>query len=375
LDIIIEKLQSLEKVSFSNGEQFTTKEGDETFKSLFKQLGLEDIKGDSSQKLTLNDLTRALENLRDTISKEMDKNPILHASDTDNASGKEKTTDLLQSLFKALNIESKEGPHKSTEFTAEQVRDHIKNELFANGKGAEELKASLLTGKDGKKPKLADIFKELAQMLSADQGGKEDGKNILKSDEDFTGNLKKVVSKTTEQPQAFASDVKNEDTKINIEPLKTRPAPKTLPAYVTNQVGKSLARAISQGESSITIQLKPPEMGRLLMTIENMGNNSMKVSIMTENNAAREILASNVNEIKTVLSNSGVNLERFDVDMGDDFGRSMADARKQAGQNSNRRNQHQRNGEGDAGNGNTINGPATELTGSLAEEGSVHYVI
>jgi len=68
-----------------------------------------------------------------------------------------------------------------------------------------------------------------------------------------------------------------------------------------------------------------------MMTIDNSGN-SMKVSIMTENHAAKDILASNVNELRTVLSNSGVNLEKFDVDMNSNFRQSMADARSQSGQ-------------------------------------------
>ena len=66
------------------------------------------------------------------------------------------------------------------------------------------------------------------------------------------------------------------------------------------------------------------------MTIDNTGN-SMKVSIMTENLAAKEILISNTNELRTVLSNSGVNLERVEVDMSSNFRQSMADARNQAG--------------------------------------------
>ena len=76
------------------------------------------------------------------------------------------------------------------------------------------------------------------------------------------------------------------------------------------------------------MQLKPPALGRLVLTIDNSGKN-MKVNIVTENVAAREILISNSSELKSVLSNSGVTLERFDVDMNSGFRQSMADAKHQ----------------------------------------------
>ena len=47
------------------------------------------------------------------------------------------------------------------------------------------------------------------------------------------------------------------------------------------------------------------------MTIDNT-NNMMRGNIMTENQAAKEILSQNKTELKSVLSSSGVNLERFE---------------------------------------------------------------
>lgn len=102
-----------------------------------------------------------------------------------------------------------------------------------------------------------------------------------------------------------------------------------LPAHVTSQVGKSLARAVSQGETELKLQLKPPELGRIIMTIDNLGT-SLKVSVVTENQAAKEILAAHANELKTALANSGISIGSFDVEMGSDFSQSMADARHQS---------------------------------------------
>jgi flagellar hook-length control protein FliK len=105
---------------------------------------------------------------------------------------------------------------------------------------------------------------------------------------------------------------------------------RNLPTYVTQQVSRGVVRAINQGESTLKIQLKPPELGRLVMTIDNNGN-SMKVSIMTENHAAKDILISHMGELKTTLANAGISLDQFDVDMNSNFKQSMADAGNQSG--------------------------------------------
>jgi flagellar hook-length control protein FliK len=103
----------------------------------------------------------------------------------------------------------------------------------------------------------------------------------------------------------------------------TRPM---LPSHVTGQVGASLARAVSQGDTELKLQLKPPELGRIIMTIDNVGT-SLKVSVVTESHAAKEILAAHANELKATLASSGISIGSFDVEMGSDFSQSMADAR------------------------------------------------
>lgn len=122
----------------------------------------------------------------------------------------------------------------------------------------------------------------------------------------------------------------------------------------------------------VRIQLKPPELGRLMVNIDHSGN-SMKVSIITENQSAKEILAANVNELKSVLSSSGISLEQFEVDMNSDFRQSMADARNQAGQfNGRKRQKNQERGGGlDDRHGGT---DPVALMDALENDGSLHFV-
>ncbi|MDM8537944.1 flagellar hook-length control protein FliK, partial [Desulfobacterales bacterium HSG17] len=96
------------------------------------------------------------------------------------------------------------------------------------------------------------------------------------------------------------------------------------------------------------------------------------VNIMTENSAAREMLASNVNELRTVLSNSGVNLERFDVDMNSNFRQSMADARNQA-DNSNKQNKNREKLSSDSANSEKIN-ESKGLLGDADQSVALHLV-
>jgi len=81
-----------------------------------------------------------------------------------------------------------------------------------------------------------------------------------------------------------------------------------------------------------------------MLTIDHSGN-SMKVSIITENHAAKEMLASNVSELRTTLSSAGISLDSFEVDMSSDFKQSMADTGNSAG-NFNRKNGSNTNSDG-----------------------------
>jgi flagellar hook-length control protein FliK len=130
-------------------------------------------------------------------------------------------------------------------------------------------------------------------------------------------------------PQPTVSAEKPQSTTL-ANAAKPVAALRNLPTYVTQQVSRGVVRAINQGESTLKIQLKPPELGRLVMTIDNNGN-SMKVSIMTENHAAKDILISHMGELKTTLANAGISLDQFDVDMNSNFKQSMADAGNQSG--------------------------------------------
>ena len=87
--------------------------------------------------------------------------------------------------------------------------------------------------------------------------------------------------------------------------------PKTLPYYVLGQVNRQILRSRLTNENEMRLQLKPPELGRLKMNIENTAK-GLKVNIITENSAARDMLLSHSGELKTALMDQGLRVDNID---------------------------------------------------------------
>ncbi|MDY6824664.1 MAG: flagellar hook-length control protein FliK [Thermodesulfobacteriota bacterium] len=105
-------------------------------------------------------------------------------------------------------------------------------------------------------------------------------------------------------------------------------AAKPLPSYVMNQVGQQVVKAVQNNQNSVTIQLKPPQLGRLAISFETTGN-TMKVSIVAEQSAARDILMSHTSDLKGAISEQhhGLRIDKVDVQLSQNFDQAMADAR------------------------------------------------
>ena len=376
LDVVIEKLKSLQKQSFHTQTAFETPETDQNYQHLMKQLGMEQTE-EISGPLSLAEFVDALENLRKKLSPEEtlsnkgsggsgnadQKNPI---------SASEKMPDLMNALFKGL--EQVKSPEKlpGFGFSYEQIKNEFENRLILPDEKNTNTSADTFfsVNKDvGADTRPKDLNKNLEAFLSREENSEvglesfrnEAGKALKQSKTENT--------KTIDPLQGLGTDAKSMDTQTVANGLRAKSALKDLPTYVTHQVTKSIVKAIHQGESVLKLQLKPPELGRLVMTIDNTGNN-MKINIMTDNQAAKEILMSNINDIRTALSNSGVTLERFDVDMNSNFQQSMAD--NQAGNSSNRRQRKEKLA-ADSIVGISADDPAGPLS-SLSPDGSLHYV-
>lgn len=374
LDVVIEKLKILQKNSFYTQKTFETTESDRNYQHLMKQLGIEKAENKLSP-LSLNEFVDALESLRKKLSKETiasDRSGI--AVEKNPAIATQKPVDLFVALFKGLEQLKQKEESSGFGFSFDQIKNQFENKLLlpedkntTTGNPLFSVNKDVFQGSDTKQK---DVNKNFEVFLNQKKNTDMDPGGLQKEIRGALRQLKPENSKIIDQSPVSGIDAKT-DVQTGFQALRSKPSLKELPTYVTHQVSKSLVRAINQGENILRIQLRPPELGRLMMTIDNTGNN-MKITIMTENQAAKEILVSNINDIRTALSNSGVNLERFDVDMNSNFQQSMADARNQAG-NPGQRQQNRGRLSSDPVTGVSMDDPAG-LLDVLNPDGSLHYV-
>ena len=414
LDSLIQELQQLQKQAFFSNQSFSASAEDGNIGKLFEQLNLNGQSDGKNFSLTdfiqalearLNDLrtaSNATENQagsqtsQDAMSKNsrlQDLMDLLSAKENmkeDHVSmpnGKKaaRSSDLMATLVKNLRLKSDGGGNgkgAGTEYAAAigqgksgdpnfSIMDLSKkqlHELLFSGQNNQNPSSD--AGKIGIDQKISSMLEKIESGIS----GKNGSEGLKTGDSDGkTGLLKDGPSGGSRISNALAatgsSDFKSAESPKYMTSLQEKPAVKNLPNYVTNQIGKGLFKAVNSGESELKLQLKPPELGRIVMRIDDAGG-GMRVNVMAENHSARDILISHAHDLKATLANSGISLESFDVQMGKDFGQSMADARGQSGQSGKKgKNSESGHEEGeDHGKDPEMDEGYSETTGSL------HYV-
>jgi len=98
-----------------------------------------------------------------------------------------------------------------------------------------------------------------------------------------------------------------------------------LPPYVIGQVGKQISRSLLRAEKVIRLQLKPPELGTLKIEMD-MKDNLLKLGMIAENHSVRELLLSNIHELREALLDQGVKLDRLDVHTHSNMNNAAADS-------------------------------------------------
>ncbi len=376
LDVVIDQLKAIETQSFYAGQSFQTREGDTSFSMLLEQLGLVLPENMTSQPGLTENMTSQLGLSDFIVSLETHKEKIL--SSRNQAEGfqgmgpanqsegavKVSSNTMVDSLFKHLEIQA--GKAGVSEFSHDQIKDQFENDLLVPDKFKPNKEGLSSQGQPELGVKQGKVLKEIDSILPGKSGLAGDAGPKFKDGEDIAKLVKSNTARGGETALA-TSDVK---TGTIGDALKTKSTFRDLPTHVTNQVSKGIVRAINQGETTLKIQLKPAELGRLQLTINNVGN-SMKVSITAENPAAKDILIANVNELKTVLASAGISLDKFDVDMNSEFKQSYANAKNESG-NSRQKNRNGKNLFDSIGT-EGMDGSNGSLTSEI-QDGSYHFV-
>ena len=196
--------------------------------------------------------------------------------------------------------------------------------LHPGATGADSQDLSLLgDNKPGNQAMLAFKSEYLfRQLKSTGEEGRSDPGEI----QDFTkaAGLEKSLNKLTGGDVPVGNPARLETAAVNSSsPVSAA----RLPSYVLSQVGTQLVKARFNNENEVRLQLKPPHLGRIFMTIENQLD-GLKVSVVTEQQAAREMLQSHMHELRSLLNEQGLRIDKLDVELSQNFDQTMADARQ-----------------------------------------------
>jgi hypothetical protein len=251
-------------------------------------------------------------------------------------------------LEKAVIANEKDGPQSPLfSFSKPELTDlHFKEKLSKKGKKVE--KESLLSpskekggisAKNGQQKVESSFSSKEAKLFSDLDAGKARPPRLSESDGGLgfnretieEGSVVKSETRIMDIPQNISSSAFSESintVKQNLEPVRD-----FLPSYLIDQVGKQISRSILRGEKVIRLQLKPPELGTLRVDMD-MKDNILKLGMITENNSAKELLLSNIHELREALLEQGIKLDRLDVQINYNFNQSLANSKE--GQNQDR---------------------------------------
>lgn len=405
-DDFIQQLKQVLKTAEESGMTYQTGDEGDAYTTLLEQLDLDSFVEDTDAPLTLAALIDAFAQKRDLLEgnlsnpTEQSVSEIFTTDDFDALATQSGRHGLLNQFFSGLTIQNDSEDTVDSAITlsansnamVKEIEDRFQvqfmDQLSPNKEKAKNAAAGQAAGNktagdiqtgmtDG------DELLKLSNTIS-DAGGttKESTSQMaLKSAQADAAALDKMNAANTLSGDTASKGSETQNLIFGVEKStatstagasgtqRTQQAFSTLPDFVTRQVGKSIVRSINTGDDTIRMQLKPPELGKVFMSIDHSGS-SVKVSVITEHQSAKDILAANVNEIKTMLSSSGINLESFEVDMSSDFQQSMADARTR--DQSARKKQTPRGSGDDAQDDITEN--LTIQTAAINDSGSLHFV-
>lgn len=141
-------------------------------------------------------------------------------------------------------------------------------------------------------------------------------------------NMKDLVSKSADILQEGNLSVKFETLS---SALRSRSNSSFLPESTIEQLGKQISRSVARGDRIIKLQLTPPELGTVKLSME-IKDGALRLEMIAESAAAREILLTNSHDLKNLLADQGIKLERLDIQVEPNLGRALTDLNEGFGQ-------------------------------------------
>jgi len=103
------------------------------------------------------------------------------------------------------------------------------------------------------------------------------------------------------------------------------------PEHIVDQLGKQISRSVLKGDRIINLQLYPPELGTVKLSMEIKGN-TLHLGMVTESSSVKEVMLAGAHELKAALLGQGIKLESLDVQVRQSFGQSLMNLNEGSGQ-------------------------------------------
>ena len=313
----------LEKLTNSNGNLSSNLNQEQFALDILKQAGLTEAQA----KTIINKIQKGLSNAENTksenlISKTFDsflngekilKNNIRNSSQNTATVVSEKTSQVQSKIsFETLNLTSQNNEAPS------QI-----SSLLMPSKGTDSGLPAPLTLLMGKVP--------LNPSLTL---GSTAGTNVTNLNNSVDGTLGSLVNGTSD-----ASTKSVEALKPAFQ--ETYSARATVEKSVTAQIVEKFSLRGMNGNREFNIRLDPPSLGTVRMNVTSSGE-TVKTLIVAENHSVKQIIETNLNQLKDSISSQGLKIDSFTVLVGGDQNQNTANQREQFvkpyngfGQNSN----------------------------------------
>jgi flagellar hook-length control protein FliK len=81
---------------------------------------------------------------------------------------------------------------------------------------------------------------------------------------------------------------------------------------IMEQIEESAAKMLKKGPGRIVITLEPPNLGTLNVDVK-VHNDMVRLVLIADNHEVKQVLQTNLDQLKTALQDQGLNMDRFDV--------------------------------------------------------------
>jgi flagellar hook-length control protein FliK len=172
---------------------------------------------------------------------------------------------------------------------------------------------------------VAKIFEQVKfQTAPTEEGGLKPIKVGFQNPADNGSFMDLTNAKTSSEFMIQNAAKVNENFSSTLNEAKATANSKGLPNGVTEksvveQVVQKFAIKGTDNQNEIKIKLDPPALGTIRMNINTSGD-SVKTTIIAENQAVKQAIEANLNQLKDSFTNQGMKIESFEVMVGGEPG-------------------------------------------------------